>query len=38
MVGRVHFYEGHSIQDVTFPIRVMKLLGVETVIGNGVSE
>ncbi|RPA87168.1 purine nucleoside phosphorylase I, inosine and guanosine-specific [Ascobolus immersus RN42] len=32
MVGRVHFFEGHSIERVTFPVRVFKLLGVETVI------
>jgi len=32
MVGRVHFYEGHSIRAVTFPIRVLKLLGVNTLI------
>ncbi|KAL2786028.1 nucleoside phosphorylase domain-containing protein [Aspergillus keveii] len=32
MVGRAHYYEGHSIDQVTFPIRVFKLLGVDTVI------
>ncbi|MFT5193469.1 MAG: purine-nucleoside phosphorylase [Cellvibrionaceae bacterium] len=32
MQGRTHFYEGHSLQRITFPIRVMKLLGIETLI------
>lgn len=32
MQGRLHFYEGHSVKDLVFPIRVMKLLGVETLI------
>lgn len=26
------YYEGHSMEDVTFPVRVLKLLGVETII------
>lgn len=32
MNGRLHYYEGHSIEDVVFPIRVFALLGVENLI------
>lgn len=32
MVGRLHFYEGYTFDETTFPIRVAKQLGVETVI------
>jgi purine-nucleoside phosphorylase len=32
MKGRVHFYEGYSLQDVVFPVRVLGRLGVKTLV------
>ena len=32
MAGRFHYYEGHATQEVVFPIRVLKFLGIETLL------
>lgn len=37
MQGRFHFYEGWNMDEVTFPVRVMKLLGVEKLMVSNAS-
>src|SRR5262245_14396363 len=32
MAGRFHFYEGYTPQEVSYPVRVMKMLGIHTIL------
>ena len=37
MQGRFHLYEGYSLQDVTYPVRVMEKLGIQTLLVSNAS-
>ena len=37
MQGRFHLYEGYTLQDVTYPVRIMKHLGITTLLVSNAS-
>src|SRR5690606_4751985 len=37
MQGRLHYYEGYNMQEITFPVRVLKLLGIQKLFVSNAS-
>ena len=37
MQGRFHYYEGYTLQEVTFPVRVMKIMGIQNLFVSNAS-
>ncbi|MBK0380536.1 purine-nucleoside phosphorylase [Mucilaginibacter segetis] len=37
MQGRLHYYEGYTMQQITFPVRILKMLGIKTLFVSNAS-